>query len=262
MTTPSPNPSRYPSGLQTDERWGPLAHCGVVNPFFYHSFVDDFNEYTTTGIDSVASSGRWVQTNASSGTVAQEAGDGGLIILTTAATNSDYESIQAQVAGFTLPQVATQYKKLFGLARLQLSDITNSAFIIGLAAVDTTPFTSIANGLYFHKASGSTQISLVLENASTATTLNLPTTAYNLVNATNIDLGFEVDSSGNINAFVGAPLVGYQIMPSSNPVLGPCAKITAPSMPATNLAPIIAIQAGAAAAKTLTVDFVGFFKER
>ncbi|MGH7233966.1 MAG: hypothetical protein ACREF7_00775, partial [Candidatus Saccharimonadales bacterium] len=122
MTVPSPKPTRQTSGTQSDQPWQPMAGVGVTNPFFYHSFVDDFNEYTVTGIDSVTASGRWIETDDSSGTVALLAGDGGLLKLTTAASSSDYESIQTAVAGFTLPQGTTAGKKLLILTRLQLSD--------------------------------------------------------------------------------------------------------------------------------------------
>src|SRR5215468_3482059 len=142
----SPPPTRLTAGSSTDPVYGPLADSGYVNPFFYHMFADDFdNILGATGAYTVT---------AASGTVALAAGDGGLALFTTGSVSNQFCEIQTPIAGFTLPQGATAGKKLFWLARLQLSDVTNSALIAGLISINVTPFTSVADGIYFSKASG------------------------------------------------------------------------------------------------------------
>ncbi len=98
----------------------PLAHSGAGNPFFYHSFADDFDR-----LNSVATTGDYIVTAASTGSVAPLAGDGGLILLTTNTAANAFASVQAVVASFTLPGTSTNppltstsVKKLFWMARV------------------------------------------------------------------------------------------------------------------------------------------------
>lgn len=273
-------PTRLPEGYTTDPPYGPLADCGMSNPFFYHQFEDDFD-------NSLGPSGLWTIT-LDSGTAAHTPGDGGLALLTTAATSSDYVSMQLPAADFVLPQGSLVGKKLFFLTRVTLSDVTNSALICGLCDTITTPFTAITDGVYFYKASGGTVLNILTASSSTVTTWTIPSSAYSLVNATSIDLAYYIDRQQNLNVFVGSQLVGF--IPQSGtgavnsatgvsvlPVLGRCLQVIGPSYPfgaasgnqvgpwtvsAANLNPTLAIQTSAAAAKTLTVDFISVAKER
>lgn len=277
MTLPAntPNPQRLPGGFTSDPPYGPLAASGMGNPFFYHQFEDDFdNSLGATGIWTVTLDG---------GTAAHTAGDGGLALLTTAATSSDYVSMQLPAADFVLPQGTLAGKKFFFLTRLQLSDVTNSALIVGVIDTITTPFSAITDGVYFYKASGGTVLQLKTVISSTASTWTIPASAYSLAANTNIDLAFSIDRLGGLSIFVGSQLVGW--IPQSGtgteaygysqlPVLGRCAYVVGPNQTPTsaqqgpwsittaNLNPTIAVQTSAAAAKTLTADFIGVQKER
>ena len=62
----SPKPVRTPAGSTTDAPFGPLADCGMGNPFFYHQFFDDFDAYLTTG-----AAGIWTQTKTGNGSIAR-----------------------------------------------------------------------------------------------------------------------------------------------------------------------------------------------
>lgn len=261
---PSPKPTRLPGGLTTDPPYGPLANSGLGNPAFYHQDFDDFDWSPTV-------SGAWTQT-LDGGTAANLAGDGGFILLTPVATSTDFVSIQRPAANWLLPQVASAGKKLFFLARLQLSSLTAN-MIAGLCDITTTPFSGISDGVYFHHASGGAVLNLLTVSGSTTQTWVIPTAAYTLAAATSIDVAFYIDRNGNINVFVGSQLVGW--LPQSGtgavnsagvptlPVLGPCLQVASGwTVSTANLSPTLAVQTEASAANTLRSDFILVQKER
>lgn len=260
-------PVRNPSGATTDPPYGPLAASGYGNPFFYHAFADDFDNAlgsSTNGLYTISAGG--------AGTVVHTPGDGGLALFTTAGATNNFEAIQLPAASFTLPQGTTAGKKLFYLARLQLSDVTNSAFIAGLCNTTATPFTAIADGLYFNKVSGGTVLNLLSVIGSVTTTIAIPTSAYALVNAVSIDLAFHINRLGDVEAFVGSQLVGW--IPQSGtgavngagvpilPVLGKVTRNSGLTLTTANLNITLGVQTGAAVAKTMTADFHCVQKER
>jgi len=269
----SPVPVRTPAGATSDPPYGPLADSGFGNPFFYHQFQDDFDY-------SLGATGLYTVSKGSSGTAAHNAADGGTILLTTAATNNDYVSIQLPAASVQLPQ-ATQ-KKLFFLTRVQLSDVTNSSLIVGLMDTTTTVFTggSQTDGIWFSKASGGTTLNINTASGGTIVTTAIPAAAYTLTNGAYIDLAFYMDRNGYLNAFVGSTftsqgiggLVGYLPQSgtgstntagvSSLPSVGRCLQITSFTVSSAILNMTMGIQAGAAAAKSLTADFWCVQKER
>lgn len=254
----SPTPGRSPAGFTTDWPWGPMADSGYGNPAYYHQFFDDFdNALGVAGLYTVSAGG--------AGTVAHTAGDGGLALFTTAGASGNFESIQLPAASFTLPQGAGAGKKLFYMTRLQLSDVTNSALVAGVVNITGTPFTAIADGVWFSKASGGTVLNINSAIASTVTTTAVPTSAYTLANATNIDLAFYIDWYGNLNVFTSPNMVGF--VPESGtgattPSRGRCLQISGLSLTTANLSPILGVQTGAAAVKTMTADFHLAQKER
>jgi hypothetical protein len=254
----SPTPGRGAAGFTTDWPYGPMADSGYGNPFYYHAFSDDFdNALGVAGLYTVSAGG--------AGTIAHSAGDGGLALFTTAGASTNFESIQLPAADYTLPQGTLAGKKFFWMARLQLSDITNSAFIAGVTNITATPFTAIADGIYFTKASGGTVLNIVSAIASTLTTTAIPTSAYTFTNATNIDLAFYIDWYGNLNAFTSANMVGFAPQSGTGatvPTRGRCLQVSNLSLSTANLSPILAVQTGVAAVKTMTVDFHLVQKER
>jgi hypothetical protein len=288
-------PDRIPNGATTDPPYGPLADSGMSNPFFYHQFADDFDNL-------LGPSGAYTIT-AAGGSVAHTAGDGGLGLFSTGATAGEFAWAQLPAASFTLPLTgnnppvtANSSKRMFYLARLQLSDVTLSDFIAGLCVTGTTPFNGgsgtqgITDGIFFYKAPGGTVLQLLNiasagnspSGSAFTNTFNIPTTAYSLVNATNIDLAFEIDANQNLKIWVGAQLVGW--IPQSGfgsvnsagvpilPVVGPCL-VNYNFQAQGNQTPIMYTQANlnvslgvcngsTAAAKTMTVDFHTVQKER
>jgi hypothetical protein len=272
---PSQVPQRLTAGSTTDPPYGPWADNGFGNPFFYHQFADDFdNALGATGLYTITAAG---------GSVVHTPGDGGLALFTTGAVSTNFAEIQLPAASFTAPQGALAGKKMFYIVRLALSDITNSALIAGMCATTVTPFAAISDGIWFSKASGTTQLVINVAAASSVKSFNVATNTYSLVNATNIDLAWYIDKYGNVQYSVGSQLVGW--IPQSGtgaatpagsypslPVQCPTGKLYSGNQPTTvasgytlpsaNLNITLAVQTGAAAAKTLTADFHGVAKER
>lgn len=289
-------PKSMTSGYTPDPPWGPLAQCGAGDPFFYHSFYDDFD------VSLIGGSGDYTVTK-TTGTAVHGSADGGVGVLTTSATANDFTSIQPPAGSFTLPATgnsppgtASGGKKLFYACRLQLSDVTLATFIAGLCVITATPFAAgvrnVVDGLFFYKAPGAAnnlQLINVASNggspsgASFTNTFAVPTSAYTLANATNLDLAFYIDRNQNLFAFVNAqlfgwipnsgtgaidPVTGLSILPSNGPVLAnynfQSQGVQTPIMYTTTvLAPTFAVSNGVTAvAKSGTIDFHGAFKER
>lgn len=263
MAAPSQVPVRYPSGVTTDPPFGPLANYGLRNPFFYHEWEDDFDVLNPS----------YTQTKTGTGAaIAMTTGQGGNLLFTASTVAGDACSIQLPEASFGL----AAGKKSFFLCRLALSDVTNAAFNVGLIQTTTTPFT-VTDGIYFNKASGSaTNLQLVSAVGSVATDLVIPAAAYALAAGVTIDLGWYVDRSQNVYAFVGGQLVGW--IPQSGtgavnsagvpilPVVGPVAAIqqsvTPVALTAAALNFTLAVESGNTAGPTMTVDFAMAAQER
>jgi hypothetical protein len=265
MTTPSQSPVRFPSGLSTDYPWGPLAAMGMPSPFFYNLFEDDF--------DGGLSTLNYTATKTGAGTIATQAGDGGQILFTTAASAAAICELQVAQANFTLP-TPTLPKKLFFLTRIQLSDTTNCELFTGLVNVTTT-VAGITDGIYIQKPSGGTTMNLlILSGSATQATVAIPTavlTQY-LAAATWVDLAFTVNRRGGVSVFVGYPLVGW--VPASAwtsatqpPPLGRVAHYNPQvsgslTFATANLAPMLLLRTGNSTAITMTSDFLMAAKER
>lgn len=281
---PSPPPQRVPAGWSTDPPFGPLADCGNGNPFFYHSFSDDFDQ-------NLGATGLYVLSG--TGTAAHTAGDGGLGLFSTTGTAGTFASIQLPAASFTLPptgsnppNTGTTVKKLFYLARLQLSDVTTAGFVAGLISTNATPFSAITDGMYFYNTAGTTALKFAVvasagnspTGSAVSTLVTIPTTAYTLTNATFIDLAFYITRLQDVLIFAGSQLVGYISQSGTGSVNtagvslipdapGPCASIrqtiTATPFTTAVLSPTLGVYNGATAAvKTMTVDFHSVQKER
>lgn len=260
-----PTPSRFPQGITNAAAWQFFSAMGTPNPFFYHSYSDDF--------DLLLANTGWVTTE-TTGTATQVAGNGGIVTLATAATVATFVSIQRPVATFT----PIAGKKTFFAARLNLLDVTNSVIVAGLMPITATPFTASANAIWISKTAGSLQFVLNVANAGVTTSTNIPLTAFTPVNGASFDIGIAVTagttpnipfSGPQIIASIGPNLVGF--VPQSGTgqvgstnrapnINGTPALIT--TLQTTPLAPVVGVLSGTGAIETLNLDFVGAFQER
>lgn len=258
--SPSPPPTRLSAGSTTDSRYNLLSDSGFGNPFFYHQFQDDFD-------NQLGATGLYTSTLVGTGVAgAHAAGDGGISSFVTGATASSSSLIQLPAASVNLPGMSTvspylptSIKKLFYLARISLSNITNMDFIAGLCNTGATfaaGAPSVTDGIYFHKPAGGTALTLTAKagagqspsGSAVSYDLTIPTTAYTLVNATYIDLGFYIDRYQDLYAFVGNPLlVGFSTQSGSGSVSSAGVSVSPPNGPVAALINQLPVQVPVAA---------------
>lgn len=223
--------TNLPNGVTNVLESATLGGYIAPDPSAVHQWFDDFDVYT---------SGNWTVTETqASATQAITAGDGGLLALVNSTADDDLNAIQWATETFRFESG----KKLWGKTRFKVSDATQSDLVIGLQITDTTPL-AVSDGVYFRKDDGSTTLSLVVVKNSTETV----TTVTTLANDTFVVAGFAYDGVSSIVAYAGDASVGISAttnLPDDE-----------------DLAVSIAVQNGEAAAKTLTVDYAMFSKER
>jgi len=245
-------PTRLTSGFTQAAKWQPLGDIGIPDPFFYAYFEDDFLPYNAA---------IYTVTSAGGGTVAATAakGSGGRVLMSTGAAANSFEELQLPVASFQY----TAQKKLAFLTRLQVDNITNDVFIAGLINTTATPFTAVADGIYFTKAAASTNI--VVNVVTGSVVIGTATITGALTVNTDIDLGFMVDRLGNVKISYGFSLEGVrrQNFATLVPDLAISASALTGTITAALLNPTVAIGNGATASPiTGVVDFLFAAQER
>lgn len=244
------SPMRIPAGFTQAASYQPLGGIGIPDPAFYAKFYDDFLPYQAGKYTVTAASGSVAQSMAN--------GTGGRILFTTGAAIGNFAEIQMDAAGFNY----TVGKRLAFLARVQLADIVNSAMIVGLTQATATPFTAITDGIYFTKAAAGSTLQLIAVAGSTVLGTASITGAFTA--AQDIDLGFYVDSQGNIRGFYGNNLEGFKNQ--NQAILGPNISILNTSLSGAlstaNLAATLAVSASTAVAQTMVSDFLFAAQER
>ena len=212
------------------------------DPIKYHVYHEDFDKYTASD---------WVITTTEGGSgAATEAlgdGDGGLLVVTN--DDADDESDEFQWAGGSGGVIESfKYEAAKGLyfkTRFKVNDATQSDFAVGLVITDTTVIDGTTDGIFFRKADGATSIELVIEKASTETTVSCGDAADD----TFMTLGFYYD-----------PRIRKFSVYKDNVKVGSAVNTNAPDD--EELAVTFAIQNGAAAAKVMTMDYISAGKER
>jgi hypothetical protein len=234
-----PSPIRFPSGVTNAARRGTLRMFGDMDPTKYHTFWDDFDNFEAD---------QWVITRV--GTTPTEtcvSADGGRLLLTMAATDDSSDSLQWSgddnaAVNETFKFVAG--KKLWFKSRLQVSDITQSDFVMGLQITDTTPL-AVTDGVYFRKDDGDSDLDFVVIKNSTATTTTISGV---LANNTDIDLGFYYNGINAIEIFINDVQRGTSVVTNL--------------VDDEELAISFHMQNGEAVAKTMSIDYILASKER
>lgn len=246
-----PTPVRFPGGVTNAAPFQTMGQAGIPDPSYYHTYFNDFDRLAPTD---------FIVTDVGTNTTALTAGDGGLVITTTSAGATDSSFHQLPAASFALTPATSNVsgKKTFFKIEVALSDATNSTFIAGLCNTNTTPLTS-TDGIYFLKAAGAA--TFILRHSVGGVNTDVTLTGFTFANATFIELGFMHDGKGNIYAFVN-PSTGYYPQSgtgATNVVTankGAVAVLTPASLTTANLNLTFGIQNGAAASKTMTLDYV------
>ena len=177
----------------------------------------------------------WTTTLVGSSTVTIPDGSAGTLLLTTGALENDGVSLQkiGENFGFAAAQEATY----FGI-RMKISDATESDFLVGLCITDTALLGGMTDGVYFRKVDGSTSLAVATEKNSTETeTTGVATIAAD----TYVILESFFDGSSSIFQYVNGTLVATHTTNIPDDEL---------------LTPSMEFLTGAAAAKTMTVDWI------
>lgn len=235
-----------PGGVNNCAPWQTMSESGIPDPSFSQLFHEDFNKYTAA---------EWTVTNVGvTPTNALTAETGGVLLNTTTAGAADATYLQLPVAGFQL----LAGKHIFFKARIKQSDATTSDIYAGLIMTSVTPLAA-NDGLFFFKATGATTWVLRSRIGGASTDLALPASSV-AVNATYQELGFHIDNLGNVEAFFN-PTTGSPGIPNAGDNRGRDASFQ-PSLTQVMLSPSFGIRNGAAAIKTMSIDYITVSAER
>ena len=228
--------THFTSGVTNVGTDSTLGKLKAPAPHKYHTYFNDFDTYLASD---------WTITTTEDGTgSATEAladGDGGLLLVTNAAGDNDHDFFQLVKEGYKYEAG----KQLAFHMRFKTNDATQTDIVAGLQLTDTSPL-DVTDGIFFLKADGAATISFIVEKNSTQSTLTLPNS---LADDTFMTLGFVYDPKDQkFHVFQNDVLAGTVVSPN------------APDD--EELTVSFGIQNGAAAAKTLTVDYIGASKER
>jgi hypothetical protein len=237
------NPSRFPNGVGNVARRDTFGMLGQPDHMRYHAYENDFDRYGAT---------EWTVTLVGTGTAALTNADGGELLVSTTAGATD--SVQLQKLGESF--LMEPGKPAFFKCRLKMSDTNLCALAIGLQVTTAAPLNP-TQGVYFVKASGSTNLTGVVRQNAGALSLSTGTLA-SLVNATYYTLGFVYDGKTEVQFYVNDIQAGS--LPGTPNATGVASIV--PFLPNTTLAPCFAIVNGAAATKTLNLDYISALKFR
>jgi hypothetical protein len=215
----------------------------------YYTFFNDFDRFNgaATGVFD------WLVTG--TGSAVPVVGDafGGVITITTGATEDNATNIQWHGcnAGTDIAETFTFVpgKELWFGTRFQLADVLQCDLAIGLAVAGATAV-SIADGVWFGKLDGSAVLTL---NSAIATPLTASANIATLVAATWYEFGFHYNGVDAIKAYQGGGEAG-----TWNYV----GQVGISALPTTELAVTMALQTGETGAKTALVDWLFASRER
>ena len=228
--------THFTSGVTNVGVSSTLGKLKMPAPSKYHTYHNDFDTY-------LASDWTITTTEGGSGNASEALtdGDGGLLLITNDDADNDHDFFQLVKEGFKY-----EAGKQIGFhIRFKTNDATQSDIVAGLQLTDTTPL-DVTDGVFFLKSDGAATISFIVEKDSTQSTLTLPNS---LADDTFMTLGFIYDPKDQkFHVFQNNVLAGT---------------VVSTNVPDNEeLTVSFGIQNGAAAAKTLTVDYVGAYKER
>ena len=229
-------PTRFTSGVGTAKKNTNTGFYGMPDPTKWITYFNDFHEYV---------SGDWTITTTEAGSgAATEAlastSAGGLLLITNDDADNDLDFFNLKTEAFKF----VAGKKTFFKARFAVSDATQSDFVMGLQITDATPL-AVSDGVYFMKDDGDASLDFHVEKDGSDTTASAIATVSD---ATMLVAGFYYDGKSAIEYYVDDVKLGTSVttnLPDDE-----------------ELAVSFGIQNGAAAAKTMTVDYIFVSQER
>ena len=231
--------TNFPNGITNADRGSEFEKLILPDPTQAHVYFNDFTTYVA---------GDWTITTTEGGTGnASEALTnvaGGALLITNDDADNDSDEFQLAVESFKF----ASGKKSWFKTRFKVSDATQSDWIIGLCITDTTLIDGMSDGVYFKKDDGDASIDFALEKDSSATEASGIATQSD---DTFVTLGwyFDGDTTNGIKYYVDGTHKGTQTTMTNL-----CTD--------EELAVSFALQNGAAAAKTMTMDYIFAAQER
>lgn len=233
--------TRMPNGVTNAAPWQTMAGAGRPDPTWSHQYVNDFDTYAA---------GDWTVTVVGTGSEVLTSANGGELLLTNSAAGTDAIYMQLKAAGFQLTPGKDAFFKFAGI----LADVLAEEFYAGLIAIDTTPLAP-TDGVYIHKPSGASALTLVTAIGSVITTTPLPAST-NLVAATAFEVGFHVDTQGNIEVFVNPGTGPNPADTTGQKAVGHVATLVGGGLTQALLSPSFGLLNASAVAHTLGVDYI------
>jgi hypothetical protein len=184
----------------------------------------------------------WTVTEVGSGTRVLTDAVGGQLLVTNAAADNDRNCFQLGATNGESVAFAAG-KRVWFDARFKVDNVLADT-LLGLYVTDTDPEGGVAAGVYFRRLTTATALDLVIENSSTETVV---TTGITMANDTFVNVGVYYD---------GARLFYTQ----NRRILGEATVLT--NLPSTELRLSMMVQNGTAAARNMTVDWIGFAADR
>jgi len=223
-------PTRSPNGISTDTQNGPLGMFILPDPRSVHQYFDDFDTYTAAN---------WTVTETGTATQALNNSDGGVLLVTNAASDDDASFSNKVGESFLL----ASGKKAWFDCRFKVSDATQSDVVIGLQITDTAPL-AVTDGVYFLKADASPTMNMLVTKDSVSTT----TAVHTMVSDTYVRLSFYYNGIDAIKVFADGVHVGTSVVTN---------------LPDDEVLTVsFGIQNGEAVAKTMSIDYIMAAKER
>lgn len=228
-------PTRFTNGIGTAAVTTGTGDYGMPDPTKWITYFNDFHKYVA---------GDWTitTTEGGSGAATEAVTDvqgGGLLVTNDDADNdADFFNLKGESFKFVAG------KKTFFKARFKVSDATQSDFVVGLQITDTTPL-AVSDGCYFMKDDGDASLDFHTEKDSSDTTASAISTVSD---DTFLIVGFYYDGKSAIKYYVDDVHLGTSVttnLPDDE-----------------ELTVSFGIQNGAAAAKTMTVDYIFVSQER
>lgn len=186
----------------------------------------------------------WVITESGAGTQTISDADNGILLLTNAAADDNSISMQlgnTADGGAGESFLPTAGRNIWFECRAAISDATQSDWLCGLVVTDTTPLAN-ANGIYFRKDDGDTQIDFETNASSIASTSSNIFT----MNTGFITYGFKVTGTNLVEAYINDVLVARHTT----------------QIPTTELRLTFHIQNGEGVAKSAQIDYVHVAQHR
>lgn len=229
-------PTHYPNGVTNAAANSTLFEFGAPDPTKYHVWFDDFDNFEAD---------QWVITTTEAGvgaaTEAIQNERGGVLKLTNDDADDDNDFLQwsgDDATGAIETFKFTAGKPAWMKARLKVSDATQSDFVIGLQLTDTTPL-NVTDGVFFQKDDGDANLDFHVEKDDTASSA---TAIATLADDTYFTVGFWYDGASRVYYYYNDSQKGY---------------LATTNLPNDEeLTVSFGIQNGAAAAKSMSIDYI------